>query len=118
MNWSRVHLRKAVEDLLREYEITLKDLLDAMDEERDSVMSSLLRVASLTEEELMLIERKLKTREINYVIFVIQTFYIINQTGLYKNLVVIPERDYVMEGRKASFDGLAAISKALGLSIE
>lgn len=118
MAWERVHLRRAVEDLLSEYGISLKDLLSAMDEERESVRGSLQRIASLSEEQLILIESKLRTTEINYLVFVIQAFYIINQTGLYKNLVVIPEKDYVMEGRKASFDGIVAVSKALGLNME
>ena len=117
MTWNRVHIKRAVEDLLSEYGITLKDVLEAMDEEHDSVMESLLRVASLSEEHLAFIERKLKASEINYLVFVIQTFYVINQTGLYKNLVLIPEKDFVMQGRKASFDGLMIISKALGIGM-
>lgn len=104
--------------MLFEYGITLKDLLDAMDEDQESVKMSLLRVAHLNEEQLIFIERKLKSSEINYLVFVLQTFYVLNEAGLYKNLIIIPKRDDVMRGRKATFEGLLAVSEALGISIE
>ena len=54
-----IGLKEAMEDLLREQGINLKDVLDMMDEEPTSALQSISRISDLTEEQLSAFEKSL-----------------------------------------------------------
>jgi len=110
-----ISVKDALKNLLEEYEITLKDLLDAMDEDKDSVEKSLRKVCSITQEQLEELEEELSNREINLLIFVIQAFYVANVGGIYKDILVVPLREEIMEGNKVTYQGLIKLARVLGL---
>ncbi len=110
-----VDVKKAVADFLNENGITLRDLLDAMDMDPRTLRESLRARAMIDEKEIEMIERKFTTSQINYLIFVLHTFYIINVGGVYKGLLLRPPRELVVQGGKATFQGLRLLAKSLGL---
>jgi len=112
---SYISVRKALENLLKEYDITLKDLLDAMDEDKESIEASLKKVCLLSDEELEEIESELSNKELNLLIFVIHAFYIADLSGLYKDSLILPSREEIMVGRKVTFEGLKKLARSLGL---
>ncbi len=80
-----VELRQALKDYLRDAGITLQDLLGVMDEEGRTL------------------ERRLTSKELNLLLFVVQAFYILNASGTYKGRVLYPAREDVVLGDKVSF---------------
>lgn len=114
----QIHLKEAVEDLLKEQGILLKDLLDMMDEENGSVTRSISRISDLHGEQLSAVERRLSFRQINLLTFVVCALYLNNMSGLYKGMLLIPRRQEVMAGQRVTFDGLKAVARALGMSLE
>jgi hypothetical protein len=115
---SYISVRKALENLLKEYDITLKDLLDAMDEDKESLEASLRKVCSFSDEELEEIESELSSRELKLLLFVIRAFYIADLSGLYKDNLIIPSREEIMVGGKVTFEGFKKLAKSLGLTVE
>jgi len=113
-----VGLRQALEDLVREQGINLRDVLDMMDEQRDSVVSSLSKISTLDDEQLSAIEAALSHRQINLVVFAVYAFYLGNLSGLYKGMAVVPRREDVMSGQRVTLDGLRQMAKALGIGVE
>ena len=113
-----IDLRRALKDYLREQGVTLKDLLSVMDEEKGGIMESLRKRVHLTRSQNEVLERKLSSKELNLLVFVIQTFYILNPSGMYKERIIEPAREDVMWGDKATFEGCKMILKALRISTE
>ena len=111
-----ITLKKVLKDYLREHGITLRDLLSAMDEDKEGIMEALSRRVHLTREQRRALERGLSSRDLNLLLFVIQAFYIINPSGLYKGFIIEPVREDVMFGDKVTFEGCKMILKALGIS--
>ncbi len=111
-----IELRRVLKDYLKEQGITLKDLLDVMDEDKDEIMESLRKRVQLTEEQSRTLERTLSSRDLNLLLFVIQTFYILNPSGLYKGFIIDPSREDVMWRNKVTYDGCKMILKALRIS--
>ena len=111
-----IPLKKVLKDYLREHGITLRDLLSAMDEDKEGIMEALSRRVHLTREQRRALERGLSSRDLNLLLFVIQAFYIINPSGLYKGFIIEPVREDVMFGDKVTFEGCKMILKALGIS--
>jgi len=111
-----VPLRKALEDFLKQFDLTVEDILDAMDESKEGAIESLKMRANLTEKDVKFIEQNFTSRDINLLVFVIQVFYSPTSPGLYRNLLVIPTRDEVVgsDGR-VTREGLVKIMRALGL---
>ncbi|MEM3193959.1 MAG: hypothetical protein QXH97_03125, partial [Candidatus Bathyarchaeia archaeon] len=101
---------------LREHGITLKDLLSVMDEDKEGIMEALSKRVYMTRAQRMALERHLSSRDLNLLLFVIQAFYILNPSGLYKGLIIEPVREDVMVGDKVTFEGCKMILKALGIS--
>jgi hypothetical protein len=110
-----IDIRKAVSDFLVENGITLRDLLDSMDEDPRSLKESLRARVDTDERKIDIIEERLTASQLNYLIFVLHTFYIINAGGFYKGLLLIPPRELVIRGDKATFQGLKLLAKSLGL---
>jgi len=111
-----IPLKKVLKDYLREHGITLRDLLSAMDEDKEGIMEALSRRVHLTREQRRALELGLSSRDLNLLLFVIQAFYIINPSGLYKGFIIEPVREDVMFGDKVTFEGCKMILKALGIS--
>ena len=111
-----IPLKKVLKDYLREHGITLGDLLSAMDEDKEGIMEALSRRVHLTREQRRALELGLSSRDLNLLLFVIQAFYIINPSGLYKGFIIEPVREDVMFGDKVTFEGCKMILKALGIS--
>jgi hypothetical protein len=114
----RIRLKEAVEDLLKEQGIVLRDVLDMMDEGRDSTMESLSRISGLSEEQLSFVTERLSYRQINLLIFALYALYLNNLSGLYKGMVLVPNREEVMIGQRVTFNGLNMVASALGMGIE
>jgi len=111
-----VPLRKALEDFLKQFDLTVEDILDAMDESKEGAIESLKMRANLTEKDIKFIEQNFTSRDINLLVFVIQVFYSPTSPGLYRNLLVIPTRDEVVgPDGKVTREGLVKIMRALGL---
>jgi len=114
----RIHLKEAVEDLLKEQGIVLKNVLDMMDEGSDSTMESLSRISGLSEEQLSSIVEMLSYRQINMLTFAVYALYLNNMSGLYKGMILVPNREEVMIGQRVTFNGLSMVARALGMNIE
>jgi len=111
-----VPLRKALEDFLKQFDLTVEDILDAMDESKEGAIESLKMRANLTEKDIKFIEQNFTSRDINLLVFAIQVFYSPTSPGLYRNLLVIPTRDEVVgPDGKVTREGLVKIMRALGL---
>jgi len=111
-----VPLKKALEDFLKQFDLTVEDILDAMDESKEGAIESLKMRANLTEKDIKFIEQNFTSRDINLLVFVIQVFYSPVSPGLYRSLLVIPARDEVVgPDGKVTRDGLVKIMRALGL---
>lgn len=112
-----ISLRKVLKDYLREQRITLNDLLSVMDEDKEGIMEALGKRVYLTSRQSKVLERNLSSRELNLLLFVIQAFYILNPSGLYKGLIIDPVREDVMRGDKVTFEGCKSLLKSLGISV-
>ncbi len=108
-----IPLRKALKDYLKEQGTTLSDILGIMDEEKKGIIEALRERIQLTEEQSRVLERTLSSRDLNLLLFVIQAFYLLNPTGLYKGLVIEPTRDEVVWGNKVTYEGCRNVLKAL-----
>ena len=113
-----VDLRTALKNYLKEQGITLQDLLSSMDEDKEGIMEALRKRVYLTEDQSRILEEKLTSKELNLLLFVIQAFYILNPSGMYRDFIIEPTREDVMYGDKATFEGCKLILKALRISTE
>ncbi|MEM1507414.1 MAG: hypothetical protein QW294_04250 [Candidatus Bathyarchaeia archaeon] len=113
-----IPLKRALKDYLKEHKVTLDDLLSVMDEDKEGIMEALSKRVYLTRTQRRALEHHLSSRELNLLLFVIQAFYILNPSGLYKGFIIEPARDDVMIGNKVTFEGCKMILKALGISTE
>jgi len=108
-----IPLKKAVDDYLREQGLTVADVVAVMDEDKESIAESLRKRCAIslgTERQLL---EKLTSKQLNMLIFVVQVFYIINIGGMYKGLIIHPERGSVVSGQKVTEEGLRQVLKAL-----
>jgi len=113
-----IDLRTALKNYLKEQGITLQDLLSSMDEDKEGIMEALRKRVYLTEDQSRILEEKLTSKELNLLLFVIQAFYILNPSGMYRDFIIEPTREDVMYGDKATFEGCKLILKALRISTE
>ena len=113
-----IDLRKALKNLLREHGVTLQDVLSLMDEEKGGIIDALKKRIHLTDAQCKSLERNLSSRDLNLLLFVVQTFYIVNPGGLYKGLIIEPRREDVMGREKVTFEGCKMILEALRISTE
>ena len=113
-----IDLRTALKDYLKEQEITLSDLLDVMDEQKEGIMEALRKRVHLTEAQSRALEENLTSRQLNLLLFVIQAFYLLNPSGTYRDFILDPTREDVIYGDKATFEGCKMILRALRISTE
>jgi hypothetical protein len=118
MPYEYVHLKKALSDLLKEYGVTVYDILDAMDEEPTGIKESFMRRVTISDKEYEILARSLSARQLNLLLFALQVFYIANVSGLYKGYMIIPTRDEVVKGvTTITFEGVKKVAKALGFEL-
>jgi len=113
-----IHLKKALKDYLKEQGITLKDLLNVMDEDKEDIIQALNERVHLTKTQSRVLERGLSSKDLNLLLFVIQAFYLLNPSGMYKGLITEPARGDIIWSDKATFEGCMAILKSLGISTQ
>jgi len=111
-----IDLRTALKNYLKEQGITLSDLLSMMDEDKEGIMDALKKRVHLNERQSRMLEENLTSKQLNLLLFVIQAFYILNPSGLYKDLIIEPTREDVMYGDKVTFEGCKMILEALRIS--
>ncbi len=113
---SVITLQEALLDFLKEQQLTIEDILDAMDESKDDIIKSILKRVNISYKEAEKIEKIYTARQLNLLVFVIHLFYYINPSGLYKNKLIIPPREKVVgnDGR-ITRDGLFLIMRSLGI---
>lgn len=111
-----INLREALMDLLKDYGVSLNDILDVMDEDRMGIMEALMERTALTERECRLLDSNLTSRQLNLLLFTLQTFYIADVSGMYKGRLLTPLREHVVgaDGRITS-QGVQLVIKALGI---
>ncbi len=71
-----IDLRRALKNFLKEHGVTLMDVL--------SIMDALRMRVHLNPAQSRRLERNLSSGDLNTPLFVIQTFYILNPSSLYK----------------------------------
>ena len=113
-----IDLKLALKDYLREHGLTLNDILMAMDDDREGALEALRKRTLLTEDELEQLERKLTSRQLNTLLFVIQVFYIINVSGLYKGRMIYPCRDDIVRDNRVTSEGVKMVLRALGIHFD
>jgi DNA-binding transcriptional MerR regulator len=113
-----IHLRKALKDYLKEQGVTLSDLLDVMDEERQGIMEALQKRVHLSEAQSRALQHNVRNRDLNLLLYVVQAFYLLNPSGMYKGFTIEPLRDDVVGREKATFEGCKRILKALRISTQ
>ncbi|MEM2915668.1 MAG: hypothetical protein QXH91_09780 [Candidatus Bathyarchaeia archaeon] len=111
-----ISLRKALKDYLKEQGTTLSDILSLMDEEKKGIMEALNERIHLTEKQSKSLENALSSKDLNLLLFVVQVFYILNHSGLYKGLIIEPTREEVMWKDKVTYEGCKKILEALLIS--
>lgn len=110
-----IPLKRAVSDFLSEAGLTLQEVLGLMDEEVGGIDESLRKRVLLDDISAKRLESALSSRQLNYLIFVVQTFYIINPSGMYKSMSLLPAREDVMMGERATIEGVRLILRALDI---
>ena len=113
-----IDLKLALKDYLREHGLTLNDILMAMDDDREGALEALRKRTLLTEDELEQLERKLTSRQLNTLLFVIQVFYIVNVSGLYKGRMIYPCRDDIVRDNRVTSEGVKMVLRALGIHFD
>jgi len=110
-----IPLRSVVNDFLSEAGLTLHEVLSLMDDEAGGINESLRRGILLDDVSAKRLESALSSRQLNYLIFVLQTFYIINPSGMYKSMSLLPAREDIMIGERATIEGVRLILRALDI---
>jgi hypothetical protein len=108
-----IPIENALMDLLREYNITLNDLLDAMIVEGLDVYEELIKRINNPSKDLIATIYLQPWRVIGLTLFVLQAFYIINVSGLYKGYFLDPPREKIMNGSKVSHTGVILLINRL-----
>ena len=113
-----IHIRNVLKNYLKEQRITLSDLLSVMDEDKRGIMEALRERIHLTERQSKALERGVTSRDLNLLLFVIQAFYLLNPSGMYKDLIIEPAREDIVWGGKVTFEGCKSLLKALRISTQ
>lgn len=115
MRYRYVKLKDVIKDFLKENGLDLRDIIDAMNESREDIRESLKRRTWLTKKQLSFLIQAFSVQELNLLIFALQTFYLINPSGLYKGAIIIPRREDIIRDGKATPNGIRLLTKELNL---
>ncbi|MBS7612194.1 hypothetical protein KEJ27_08360 [Candidatus Bathyarchaeota archaeon] len=113
-----IDVKLALKDFLRDNDLTLDDILSAMDEDKEGAIEALRRRTFLSEYELKQLERKATSRQLNTLLFVIQLFYLANPSGFYKDKLIYPCREDAVKDGKITAGSIKQILKILGIHID
>ncbi len=113
----KLNVLKAFYDLLREYGITVNDLVKAMEEENIDVYRELIDRLTIKSKDIVSIIYSLPWRKACILLFIIQAFYIINIPGQYKGYLLDPPREAIVSGNKVKPQGLVYLIKYLNQTI-
>ena len=113
-----IHIRKVLKDFLKEKGTTLTNLLSVMDEDKTGIIEALHQRIHLTESQALALDRNLSSRNLNLLLFVIQAFYLINPSGMYKGEFIEPALEDVLWREKITFKGCLKILKALHIPVK
>ncbi len=111
----RVSVERALLDLLREYGITVDDLVAAMEQEGIDVYGELLKRVTPRTREAEAYIYSLPRRLASLLLFTLQALYIINISGLYKDYLLDPPRWRIMVGDKATLLGVKMLVEKIRL---
>lgn len=109
----RIDVYRAFLDLLKEYGITVEDLLAAMRSEGIDVYGEIIKRISYSSPFIKKTIYSLPWRKAAILLFIIQTFYIVNISGIYKGYLIDPPRELVMDGLKVKPSGVILLIKKL-----
>lgn len=118
MKYRYVRLKDAIKNFLKENGLEIEDIIAAMDEDREGIKESLKKRTWLTDRQLNFLIQAFPARELNYLTFVIQTFYIINPSGLYKGAIIIPRREDIIRNGKVTSNGIKLLISELNLKAQ
>lgn len=102
----RIPIEAALRDLLREYGVTVEDLLVAMMSENLDVYGELVKRIDRVTKDVYETIYSFPWRLVALTLFTLQAFYLANPSGLYKGYVIDPPREAVAVGDKVVFHGL------------
>lgn len=112
---ARISVEKALVNLLREYGLTINDIIEAMEAEGIDVYGELLaRIAPRSPEAAAYIY-SLPRRLAAALLFTLQALYIVNISSIYKDYLLDPPRWAVMAGDKATLLGIKMIVEKIRL---
>ena len=112
-----IKLRDALKDLLKEEKLTINDILIAMSEMKEDLTYALQRRTRLKKEEVRQLIEIYGERRINLLLFILQTFYLSNHSGLYKGRIIIPLREEIINNEKATRSGLRQLLRETEIRI-
>ena len=109
----KINVIYAFFDLLREYGLTVEDLVKAMDEENIDVYNELINRLSVKSRDIVSYIYSIPWKKACILLFIIQAFYIVNIPGQYKGYLLDPPRDAVMEASRVKPSGLLYLLRYL-----
>ena len=109
----RVSVEEALKDLLREYGISLDDLLMAMREEGIDVYEELIKRIEYPSKDLIAYIYNLPWKLVALTLFTLQALYIVNPSGLYKGCFLDPPRNLIVSGNKATRRSIIVLTTRL-----
>lgn len=109
----RIDVYRAFLDLLKEYGITVEDLLTAMRSEGIDVYDEIIKRISYSSPFIEKTVYSLPWRKAAILLFILQTFYVVNISGIYKGYLIDPPRELVMDGLKVKPPGIILLIRKL-----
>lgn len=109
----RIDVYRAFLDLLKEYGITVEDLLTAMRSEGIDVYDEIIKRISYLSPFIEKTVYSLPWRKAAILLFILQTFYVVNISGIYKGYLIDPPRELVMDGLKVKPSGIILLIRKL-----
>ncbi|RLE57500.1 MAG: hypothetical protein DRJ30_00065 [Candidatus Methanomethylicota archaeon] len=108
-----IKLKDAVKDFLKEHGITVNDILDLMDENKIEIAEAFKKRTWLKEREIKSLVERYSARKLNLLLFIIQTFYLANPSGLYKGFMLEPRFGDIVLNGKVTREGVVKILKEI-----
>ena len=108
-----IPIEQALNDLLREYGITINDLFEAMLVEDIDVYEELLKRLETKSKDIVASIYSMPWKLVALTLFTIQAFYIVNPSGMYKGRLLDPPRESMIVGNKVKYSGLLLLINRL-----
>lgn len=114
---SRIPVESALRDLLREYGITLQDLLIAMSSENVDVYEEIIKRLEVKSRDVVETVLGIPWDLAALTLFTVQAFYLTNPSGLYKGYLLDPSREEIVVGDKIRFLGMIKLINRLKIML-